>query len=91
MVLPHLSLQVFRNPESRSRTSPCLGGRALAPDYASPEQITGAPATTATDIYSLGVVLYELPTGEKPYRLKHDWRGGLEQAIRAADPVRRVK
>jgi eukaryotic-like serine/threonine-protein kinase len=65
-----------------------IGGRALTPDYASPEQITGAPATTATDIYSLGVVLYELLTGEKPYRLKHVWRGGLEQAIMAADPVR---
>ncbi|HEY1239847.1 MAG TPA: serine/threonine-protein kinase [Bryobacteraceae bacterium] len=65
-----------------------IGGRALTPDYASPEQITGEPITTASDVYSLGVVLYELLTGEKPYRLKRDTRGSLEEAILAIDPLR---
>ena len=42
--------------------------RALTPEYASPEQISGAPVTTASDVYSLGVLLYELVSGHRPYR-----------------------
>jgi WD40 repeat protein len=64
-----------------------IGGRALTPDYAAPEQITGGTITTATDIYALGVMLYELLTGERPYRLKRDSRGALEEAILQADPL----
>jgi serine/threonine protein kinase len=44
-------------------------GRALTPDYASPEQIRGDAIGAASDIYSLGVVLFELLAGERPYRL----------------------
>jgi serine/threonine protein kinase len=43
--------------------------RALTPGYASPEQMAGAAITTVSDLYSLGVVLYELLTGRSPYRL----------------------
>jgi serine/threonine-protein kinase len=68
-------------------------GRALTPDYASPEQMREEPITTASDIYSLGVVLYEVVTGEKPYKLKRQSASALAEAVMNADvtwPSRRV-
>jgi serine/threonine protein kinase len=58
-----------------------FSSRVFTPDYASPEQITGLPVGTGSDIYSLGVVLYELLCGHSPYKLKRKSRGALEDAI----------
>jgi eukaryotic-like serine/threonine-protein kinase len=55
--------------------------RVLTPDHASPEQIRGDPITTASDTYVLGVVLYELLCGCKPFALKGNRLGDLERAI----------
>lgn len=64
------------------------GARLMTPEYASPEQIARAPVGTASDIYSLGVLLHVLLTGKRPYRLARDSRAALEEAILLQPPTR---
>jgi non-specific serine/threonine protein kinase/serine/threonine-protein kinase len=62
--------------------------RLMTPEYASPEQVRGRRVTTASDVYSLGVVLYELLSGRQPYRVT---TGDPEELIRVVcerDPER---
>ena len=62
--------------------------RILTPDYASPEQVRGDTLTTTSDVYALGVVLYELLTGEAPYRLTNAAPREIAELVCERDPER---
>ena len=64
------------------------GMHPVTPEYASPEQFRDAPLTTASDIYQLGVVLYELLTGERPYHFETRSLAEAERRILEVTPKR---
>jgi eukaryotic-like serine/threonine-protein kinase len=72
-------------PEAAETELTRLGGRAMTLHYAAPEQISGAPISIATDVWALGVLLYQVLTGERPFSGKPR---ELENAILHAEPAR---
>jgi serine/threonine protein kinase/tetratricopeptide (TPR) repeat protein len=64
------------------------GVRLMTPDYASPEQVLGEEMTTASDIYSLGVLLFELLTGHRPYRITSRRPEEIARVICEQEPER---
>ena len=78
------------DPEART-LSPALtqtGLRLMTPEYASPEQVRGEPVGTASDGYQLGVLLYELLTGHRPYRLPGRLLHHIERIVCEEMPTR---
>ena len=72
--------------EPVDRTATAL--RFLTPDYASPEQVRGERIATSSDIYSLGVVLYELLAGRRPYRTTGTHPDEIARAVCEQEPLR---
>ncbi len=62
--------------------------RVMTPEYASPEQVRGDPLTTASDVYALGVVLYELLAGRRPYEIRTGAARELHELVCEREPER---
>jgi eukaryotic-like serine/threonine-protein kinase len=65
-----------------------VAGRALTPTYAAPEAVAGTPVSIVSDVYSVGVILYELLSGARPYRPREESGSALEDAILHVEPAR---
>ena len=78
--------KLLSNKGNQTQTVTKMG--VMTPEYASPEQAKGESVTTATDIYSLGVLLFELLTGHRPFEKEFQDKGNVFKAIIESEPER---
>src|SRR5262245_28756322 len=76
------------DPGVQTLAATIAGSPLMTPEYASPEQVRGETVTTATDVYSLGVLLYELLTGRRPYDLPSRTPDEIQRVVCNSVPVR---
>ncbi|MFT5515784.1 MAG: serine/threonine protein kinase [Rhodothermales bacterium] len=78
------------NPNLAGYTVPMTQAnvRVMTPEYASPEQMRGGTVTTASDVYQLGILLYELLTGSRPHKTEGRSKKEIEELILTAEPAR---
>ncbi|MCB9504674.1 MAG: serine/threonine protein kinase [Gemmatimonadales bacterium] len=81
--------KLLREEEGPDQLPPTQGGaRLFTPEYAAPEQVRGLPVGTTADVYALGVVLFELLTGRRPFMLKGMLISEIEQVVSGEPPPR---
>ena len=80
--------KLFSNEPGETNEETQTNFRALTPEYASPEQFRGEKLTTATDVYSLGVILYELLTGNRPFTTSGKTYAEVLQMVSESKPTR---
>lgn len=78
--------KLLEQDEAEELMLTCSGMRVMTPDYAAPEQMRGEGVTTATDVYALGVVLYHLLTGRRPYMFSTGSMVDAEKVICGVEP-----
>jgi tetratricopeptide (TPR) repeat protein len=82
--------KLLEGPGTRAAEAPTVAGLGpLTPNYASPEQLRGSPITTSSDVYALGVLLYELLTGGRPYETEGKPLDEILRVVLEGKPPRR--